>query len=501
MASRSDTFGRLLKAGISSIANCEGRTAPAIEDELGALIGVAGYTIQRYKAGYVPPEPGAVRILAEACVRRGFLNRTWLASFLQAARYPHSHALIDELCPPGPAQPRAERVYANLPAPTYSQFIMRPDAYADVLDGLRQRSAVILIASLGGMGKTSLAREVAAACLLPGANPHFDAAVWVSDKDRPGATNLSLVLDEIARTLDYPGLAQFAFDEKRREAEQLLRRMRVLVVLDNFETVTDAALADWLLRLPEPSKAIITTREYRRAFRSSWPIDLGGMTDAEARALIAERLRVLKLERDLDIGQMLREQAELLGTPPVLVLDYIQHAARRLCPDDMRLAASRLSDDIARYVTDTQGTAFVISSVARHMYHGNENRSATEFLGAAKESGDLEFDAGGVFFLDTDVCPMNGTAACRLHIAKSRFGGEGQTLGLRFNGKVGSFVPDASAVMNEEQREAFELIGAGLTNVEDLAKQMKKQKAKVIGIVDALAGRQLIRRRPLEVIR
>ena len=351
MASRSDTFGRLLKAGISSIANCEGRTAPAIEDELGVLIGVAGYTIQRYKAGYVPPEPGAVRILAEACVRRGFLNRTWLASFLQAARYPHSHALIDELCPPGPAQPRAERVYANLPAPTYSQFIMRPDAYADVLDGLRQRSAVILIASLGGMGKTSLAREVAAACLLPGANPRFDAAVWVSDKDRPGATNLSLVLDEIARTLDYPGLAQFAFDEKRREAEQLLRRMRVLVVLDNFETVTDAALADWLLRLPEPSKAIITTREYRRAFRSSWPIDLGGMTDAEARALIAERLRVLKLDRaGIDTEQLAPLIAAAGGNPKALelALGLMKYEHRPLAQllGDLQTARGTLFDDL-----------------------------------------------------------------------------------------------------------------------------------------------------------
>ena len=41
MPTRSDRFGRLLKAGISSIANCEGKTAPAIEDDLGQQIGVA----------------------------------------------------------------------------------------------------------------------------------------------------------------------------------------------------------------------------------------------------------------------------------------------------------------------------------------------------------------------------------------------------------------------------------------------------------------------------
>jgi len=65
--------------------------------------------------------------------------------------------------------------------------------------------------------------------------------VWVSDKDRPGTTNLSVVLDEIARTLDYPGFTQFSHDEKRYEVEQLLRRQRILLVVDNFETITDGA--------------------------------------------------------------------------------------------------------------------------------------------------------------------------------------------------------------------------------------------------------------------
>ena len=79
-----------------------------------------------------------------------------------------------------------------------------------------KRSAAVLIVGLGGNGKTSLAREVADACLKGASDaPQFDAAVWVSDKDRSGTTNLSMVLDEIARTLDYPGFIQFEHDEKR----------------------------------------------------------------------------------------------------------------------------------------------------------------------------------------------------------------------------------------------------------------------------------------------
>ena len=200
-----------------------------------------------------------------AAVRRGYLNRQWLAEFLQAARYAGPTSLIEQLCPAAPeaaSQKTGPATYDHLPAPTYSKFIERPAAYTEVLEGLRQRSAVVLLVSLGGMGKTSLAREIASDC-LQGRNsaPHFQAVVWVSDQARPGTTTLNTVFDEIALTLDYPGLVQFEAASKQREVEKLLRRQAVLLVVDNFETYPDPALPDWLIRLPEPSKALVTSRE------------------------------------------------------------------------------------------------------------------------------------------------------------------------------------------------------------------------------------------------
>lgn len=350
---RSDIFGRLLKGAISSIAHYEGKTAPIIEDELGQQIGVTGASIQRYKAGHLPPEPRTIEILAEAAVRRGYLNREWLQAFLRTARHPAPEKLLDRLCPTGPVRQRPPRIYENLPAPTYSQFIMRAQAFAEVAEGLTKRSAAVLLVGLGGNGKTSLAREVAACCLAgeEGA-PLFDAAVWVSDKDRPGTTNLSVVLDEIARTLDYPGFTQFEHEEKCREVEQLLRRQRVLVVVDNFETITDGALLSWLLNLPEPSKALITTREYRREFRrSSWPVDLRGMTEDEARELIAERVRVLKIEQLIgDLSQLDPLLAATGGNPKAIemTMGLIKYERRPLqqVVDDLYAARGELFDDL-----------------------------------------------------------------------------------------------------------------------------------------------------------
>jgi hypothetical protein len=182
--------------------------------------------------------------------------------------------------------------------------------------------------------------------------PHFDAVVWISDKDKPGTTNLSIVLDEIARILDYPGFTKFAFEEKRREVEQLLRRQRVLVVVDNFETITDAALLAWLLDLPEPSKALISTAEYRREFRhGGWPVELRGMSEAEASAFVEERLRLLRLDQLIAQIQELDPLIAAAGGNPKaieLALGLIKYEHRPLPQviDDLYAARGDLFEDL-----------------------------------------------------------------------------------------------------------------------------------------------------------
>jgi hypothetical protein len=258
---------------------------------------------------------------------------------------------------------------------------MRAEAFAEVLDGLSKRSAAVIIIGLGGNGKTSLAREIADSCLKgEDGQALFDAAVWVSDKDRPGTTNLSILLDEIARTLDYPGFTQFEHDEKRREVEQLLRRQRVLVCIDNFETITDGALLAWLLNLPEPSKVLITTREYRREYRrGGWPVELRGMSDSEARALISERLKVLRIEKLVsNLAQIEPLVASTSGNPktiemalglvkyerrPLQEVVYDLYAARGELFDDLFARAWSLLDEAARRILMVM--TFVQASASR----------------------------------------------------------------------------------------------------------------------------------------
>jgi tetratricopeptide (TPR) repeat protein len=160
------------------------------------------------------------------------------------------------------------------------------------------------------------------------------------------------VLDTIARTLDYPGFTQFPHDEKQYEVEQLLRRQQVLLIIDNAETITDGALFTWLLRLPEPSKAIITTREYQRAYRrGGWPVELRGMSDDEARMMLNQRLERLRIAHLVHDQTQLEPLLAATGGNPkaiTMTLGLLKYERRPLqqIVDDLYEARGDLFDDL-----------------------------------------------------------------------------------------------------------------------------------------------------------
>lgn len=289
----------LIRGTVNVIACFEGRTIDALHDELGELMARPGAHIENLKSGRAMPRDSETAILATAGAQRGYLTRSWGVRLLQAAHYGGDRAaLLDRLWPNEIDHTTAPALIAhNLPAPLYQSFVMRARAFGAVVDALRQRGAVVALVSMGGMGKTSLAREIAERCFAhPGRKPAdaglpaFNAIVWISDKDHPGQTTLPIALDTIAITLGYPSWTRFEQERKRQLVENLLKGQPVLLVLDNAETIVDDNLLPWLLRLPEPSKALLTTRVYRPELRQgAWLVELDGMSELEARQFITHR--------------------------------------------------------------------------------------------------------------------------------------------------------------------------------------------------------------------
>lgn len=361
-------FARLLAGAVNAIAAFENKTTRVVAAELGEAIGRTFAAIEHYKSAKARPhDPEHIRILATLCVRRAHLDATWLQRFLLAARYTgDTQALIAELCPTTATQPQGHVPsfapppwYDNLAGPPYSQFIMRREPLAALLAGLHGRKPVVLH-GIGGMGKSSLAYEIASRCKaqrlglpthaarLPGALPAVHAVVWVSDQEQPGTTTLERVLDTIAETLDHRGLTGYDLLHKQHEVEQLLGRSPALLIVDNVDTITDRTLLPWLLQLPEPSKVVLTTRTRQRLFEhaSAYIVALGGMTEGEANQLLDECARRLSLPFLIDAAER-RELLELTGRSPLALrqlLGYLNRTGQSI--RDAQASFARLEADL-----------------------------------------------------------------------------------------------------------------------------------------------------------
>jgi len=200
------------------------------------------------------------------------------------------------LAPATPPKPEPPAIPSNLPP--RSEFIGREKEKARVQQALASRYPLTCIDGIGGIGKSALALEAASECLqasrgeIPANGiPTFAGFIWTTAKDRE--LILNDVLDAIARTLDYPGIAQQPLEEKQESVRKLLQSKRYLLIVDSFEAVKDNAVRDFLLQLPEPSKALITSREQK--IRQAWAVSLKGLEQAEALALIRSEGRRLGL--------------------------------------------------------------------------------------------------------------------------------------------------------------------------------------------------------------
>ncbi|MBN1994067.1 MAG: hypothetical protein JW953_15325 [Anaerolineae bacterium] len=284
-------FKQLLKEGIDSVANRQNKTVRKVEQEIGEALHISPHTVQRWKRGFVPTDMQRVEFMISYCHQNGRVDRAWAQRFLVQVGHPTPAVVVERFFPKVPAQddqPALPRLYHNLP-PRFGEFIGRETEVARVLEWVQDsRWPLAAIEGIGGIGKTSLALEVAHRC-LPGAqleidNP-FEAVVWTSARDQADFNlGLEQVLDAIAQVLDYPYLMQLEPESKATAMDKLLRSRRTLVIVDNFETITDLALVKFLEKTPEPSLALITSR-YKQ-LRRVWDIPLYGLTNEETLTLI-----------------------------------------------------------------------------------------------------------------------------------------------------------------------------------------------------------------------
>lgn len=195
--------------------------------------------------------------------------------------------------------------FTNIPS-IQSLYIPRPQLEDELKKTLSDdRHPVITLVGKGGIGKTSLALSVLQEIC---SSDCFDLILWFSARDidllEEGAKPVKPdILDELDISKDYVRLVNPSlFKDKDFKPKPFFEKElsnseigRLLIVLDNFETVKNPAeLFTWLdtfIRLP--NKVLITTRF--REFKADYPITVSGMKEPEFEALVQSVATSLKI--------------------------------------------------------------------------------------------------------------------------------------------------------------------------------------------------------------
>lgn len=185
----------------------------------------------------------------------------------------------------------SDRKRHNLPSPDFDEtgFLGRKRELDKLLKLCLGPYPVITIVGDGGIGKTALALKIAYD-LLDDPRALFEAIVWCSSKTTQLTPKEIITIKDgifdslgVVRTLARE-LAGVTPADPLAELLTYLEEFRILVVLDNLETVLDERIRRLLEQLPSGSKILITSRIGVGAYE--YPTKLEPLDEGESIQLV-----------------------------------------------------------------------------------------------------------------------------------------------------------------------------------------------------------------------
>ncbi len=158
-----------------------------------------------------------------------------------------------------------------LPPKSYGRFIGRNMSMSRMINYLKEpnRKSIIAVIGVGGIGKTALVREVAERCLQEN---FFNHVAWVNfgidqvinesiNKSDESHFHFNDLLNIIGSQCHRPDIISMSLNEKQVVVTNLLAKNRLLIVIDNLETVPHSEeLVATVSGFMGQSKLIISSR-------------------------------------------------------------------------------------------------------------------------------------------------------------------------------------------------------------------------------------------------
>ena len=238
--------------------------------------------------------------------------------------------------------------FANVP-PGLAGYVSRPDLEERLRLELlgSERHPIVTLTGPGGIGKTSVAiaalQNVNKDEYLP-----YEVILWISARDidllesgpKPVSARVVTQLDIARAAVDLlePGdrhEQQFSPITYFQSCLTTGAAGCTLFVLDNFETVQSPSdVFSWIdTYIRPPNKVLITTRS--RDFAGDYPIEIAGMTEAEATTLVTQHARRLGVSELVTPRYRKELVSEADGHPYVIriLLGQVAAARRALKPE------------------------------------------------------------------------------------------------------------------------------------------------------------------------
>jgi LuxR family transcriptional regulator, glucitol operon activator len=228
----------------------------------------------------------------------------------------------------------------NLPVPDFDEtgFFGRRAQVNRIKKAIKGAYPVVSILGDGGIGKTSIALKVAYE-LLDDPAQTFDAFVWVTAKATVLTSNeIQRIGDAIQDSL---GLFATAARELGGEAQadpvsevlSYLEHFKILLILDNLETVLDERLREFLLDLPVGSKVIVTSRI---GMGIENPVRLEPLTQDESTNLLRSLARIRQVSALTGLSQdAVGRLASSMGGHPAYIKWFVAGVQAGRRPEEL----------------------------------------------------------------------------------------------------------------------------------------------------------------------